>query len=256
MNQLPADRKARNSVILAIQRAILATFDRSDWKELAYRTGTEDEITGHHRLLRSLDWDDPDYGANVLWGIETIIELDNEGLHEIFRTAKIRNWLKEHDESVYLTFASESSAATRVASPSPQFSTSTVDRALSDAETLLRTSGATSAVDRVHTALHGYMKALCDNENIEYRPDSGITGLFKLLKKEHPELQPDGPRSQDITKIMNSLSSVVDALDPVRNRASVAHPNPVLLDAPEAELAVNAARTVIHYLNARIGAAR
>lgn len=37
-------------------------------------------------------------------------------------------------------------------------------RAINDAERLLEKTGATSTVDRVHTALHRYLKATCDDE--------------------------------------------------------------------------------------------
>jgi hypothetical protein len=43
----------------------------------------------------------------------------------------------------------------------------------------------------------------------------------------------------------------MDALQPIRNNASVAHPNEALLDAPEAMLVVNTARTLLHYLDAK-----
>lgn len=39
----------------------------------------------------------------------------------------------------------------------PQVTSEVVERALADAETLLERGKATSAVDRVHTALHGYL---------------------------------------------------------------------------------------------------
>jgi len=55
------------------------------------------------------------------------------------------------------------------------------------------------------------------------------------------------------TKALNIFSAVVDALNPIRNRMSGAHPNEVLLDEPEAMLVINAIRTLLHYLNARIG---
>jgi hypothetical protein len=46
-----------------------------------------------------------------------------------------------------------------VAHHTPQNATETVRRALADAEHLIQKNGATSAVDRVHTALHGYQLA-------------------------------------------------------------------------------------------------
>ena len=50
--------------------------------------------------------------------------------------------------------------------PAPPTITSVVERALADAETLLREQGPTSAVDRVHTALHGYLLAACQRHGV------------------------------------------------------------------------------------------
>jgi hypothetical protein len=101
-----------------------------------------------------------------------------------------------------------------------------VVRALADAENLLRTTGATSGVDRVHTALHGHLLALCDQVGVVTQQDAAMTAIFKALRREHPALQDPGPRRQDIEKVLNAASSIFDALGPVRNRASVAHPEP------------------------------
>jgi hypothetical protein len=46
---------------------------------------------------------------------------------------------------------------------------------------------------------------------------------------------------------------VLDAMNPLWNRASLAHPNPPLLAEPEAMLVINAARTILHYLDAKLG---
>jgi hypothetical protein len=51
--------------ILALQRAIEATFDESRWCELGYNSGKIAVIRDHTRLLRSLAWNDNDYGACI-----------------------------------------------------------------------------------------------------------------------------------------------------------------------------------------------
>lgn len=62
----------------------------------------------------------------------------------------------------------------------------------------------------------------------------------------------DGPRSADIERILNACGTIADALNPVRNRASVAHPNEMLLPSEEAALVINAARSVLSYLSAKL----
>lgn len=46
-------------------------------------------------------------------------------------------------------------------------------------------------------------------------------------------------------------SRIFDALGPVRNRASIAHPNIELLAEPEAMLVINVGRTLLNYLDAK-----
>lgn len=78
-----------------------------------------------------------------------------------------------------------------------------------------------------------------------------MTKLFKLLRQDHPALQDLGPRSQDIKRILQSSASIMDALNPIRNNASVAHPNEELLNKEEAMLVINIVRSLLHYLDAK-----
>jgi len=138
--------------------------------------------------------------------------------------------------------------------PTPQLQTTSVgvSRALSDFEVLISSSGGPiSGVDRIHTALHGYLKAVCDESGIVHSDDADITTLFKLMREQHPKLQTHPP-AVDGTNILRGLARVVDALNPVRNRHSMAHPSEELLDEPEALLAVNAVKSVLHYLNMKL----
>jgi hypothetical protein len=134
----------------------------------------------------------------------------------------------------------------------PRVASEVVTRALADAENLLRHSGSVSAVDRVHTALHGYLRAVCDQAGVAYAPEASMTALFKALRADHPKLAPQGARAQDTQKILNAFASILDALEPMRNRGSVAHPNQELLGEPEALLAINAVRTLLSYMDTRL----
>ena len=151
-----------------------------------------------------------------------------------------------------LDFIARLEGAAPVPSPTPKLQSAVVDRALGDAEILIRDRDATSGVDRIHTALHGYLLAVCQDAGLTYPSNASLPTLFKLLRREHPALQATDARSQDITQVLRAFGAVLDALNPMRNKASVAHPNRALLDKPEAMLVVNAARTVLHYLDARL----
>ena len=130
-----------------------------------------------------------------------------------------------------------------------------VERALKDAEHLITNSGAVSGIDRLHTALHGYLKQACAEAGIvPSETDPDLTRLFKLLREKHPKFQAKGARAEDLSTLQNSLTAIVSVLNPIRNRASVAHPNEILLEAPEAHLVVNCVRTLLHYLEAKLSA--
>lgn len=134
----------------------------------------------------------------------------------------------------------------------PKINNEVVLRAMLDAENLIQTSGPTSAVDRVHTILHGYLRAVCVSEGILYSQSDTMVALLKKIRSAHPRLTNLGFRAQDLNKVLNSCASILDALLPVRNQASVAHPNEVLIGESEARLVINVGRTLLDYLNCKL----
>lgn len=140
------------------------------------------------------------------------------------------------------------SATVLVEDVAPQSRSEVVHLALNDAEHLISRGSARSAVDRTHTALHGYLKELCDDASIKYGKDPGMPELYKLVREQHPTLKKAGPRQQDIDSICRTLGNIVDKLGPIRNRATPSHPKEELIEEAEAILAINAARTLFHYL--------
>ena len=124
-----------------------------------------------------------------------------------------------------------------------------VERAIQDTKILIKKNGATSAVDRIHTALHGYLKNVCKQSGIAVNEEDTLTQIFKKLKNNHPALQNVGARQGEIDQIINAFSNILDKLNPLRNKASLSHPNDDLLEEDEAMFVVNAAQTILNYLN-------
>lgn len=60
--------------VIALRERVVAKFDSGDWEEVGLLTGFTGTISGHHRLLRSLYWNDEDYASNVLEVIRMIAE--------------------------------------------------------------------------------------------------------------------------------------------------------------------------------------
>jgi len=132
----------------------------------------------------------------------------------------------------------------------PEFSESvstTVMRALGDAKALIGTVDSSSAIDRAHTALHGYLVQLCTDNSIELPPDPTVSKAFKELRFFHPALQASGNRSEEITRVLQSFANSIDAFSTLRNKASLSHVNE-LLETPEATATVNAMYTIFRYI--------
>jgi len=201
---------------------------------------SEYEGTTRVRFIKILFSQPPAHQARIIRGVVDRFPVD-EG--PVSRTPELR------DELFRLADRCDGHM---VASELPKGATEVVSRAIADAEALLRATGATSGVDRVHTALHGYLITLCDAEGIAHARDASMAGLLKALRRSHPRLQDLGPRENDMERVLNSFGTIMDALNPVRNRASVAHPNQTLLPPEEAALVINAARTLLSYLSAKV----
>lgn len=139
-----------------------------------------------------------------------------------------------------------------VKAPTLRITCRVVERAIADTEALLKTGGPTSAVDRVHTALHGYLKTVCADAQISLGKDLDIPELFSQIRQHHPMFKDLGAHQEPVLKVLRALGKVVDALNPARDRGSMAHPNEALLDPPEATLFINAARTLLHYLDQKL----
>lgn len=200
------------------------------------------EGTTRQRFIEILNTRSPHDQAKILRGVVDRFGDEDEATPS---RAQLRRQI--------LQWAAELEGATMIVIASPNETRAVVLRALGDAENLMRTSGATSAVDRIHTALHGHLLAICESAGIELEADATSTRALKLLRQNHPALTASGPRADDITRVLNSLANVLDTLNPIRNNASVAHPNTQLLEDLEALLAINAGRTIFAYLDSKLG---
>lgn len=201
------------------------------------------EGTTRERFIKVLSSAEPRDQAAILRGVLSRFPVDADNAPKT-RTKELAVEIA--------AIADRVEGAASVASPNPRTSSSVVSRAIADAEVLLQKTGATSGVDRVHTALHGHLLAVCAATSIETPKDASLAAVYKLLLAKHPKLVPSGPRADDIRQVQRSIAAIVGALEPVRNRASVAHPNPVLLEPPEAVLVINAARTILTYIDTKV----
>ena len=159
--------------------------------------------------------------------------------------------------SVYIRFVAVDLATndlpSTVQSPVLAISSSTVERALEDAEQLLSSGqGASSAIDRAHTALHGYLIAVAKSAGIEVEPNEKITAIFKRVREGHPKLNYIGPRQTELGLVLKAAATIIDSINTVRNNASVAHPNVEVVPEPEAMFLINMIRSMLHYIEMKL----
>lgn len=236
--------------ILVIARAIQAVFTSSEWTEVGYLTGTDEYISNHPRLLRSLGWGDADYKGHALDAVKRILEADGANLAKLVRYEAISDWLRVNDPGALQ--ALEADAFGMIVAPVLPEGQRAAIAALADAQALLESRGPTSAVDRVHTGLHGFLKGVATEASLAFDADATPNQLLKLVVDRHPALRDLGPREQEVRRLLRTAASIIDSMGTLRNRASLAHPNDELLDNEEAMFVINLARSLIRFLDAKL----
>lgn len=138
-----------------------------------------------------------------------------------------------------------------VSDPSLSTNSEMVHETLADAKSLIEHREARSAVDRVHTAFHGYLRTQCTAAGIPYEEKDDLVKLVKRLFEGQPKLA-IAVKSSEVQNIVRSLVSISDSLNPIRNQGSRAHPNETLIGEPEAYLVVNSIYSVLSYLESKL----
>lgn len=232
-----------------------ATFTSSEWTEIGYLTAIDEYIDRRPRLLRSLAWGDSDYKKHVFDAVARILNTDPQNLRRLFAYPPIAAWLEANELGPFAGLMAETRGL-EVPEIIPATSTDTGYAALADAQALLRSRGAASAVDRVHTGLHAFFKAACEDAGIALPAKATPNQMLELLIDDHPALQAAGTRTQDVKRILRTAAAIVDAMGTIRNQASLAHPNEALLDNDEALLVINIARSLMRFLDAKLSPPR
>ncbi len=252
LDEYTIDSKKRGALILELRRAIVSEFTVEDWREFGYLSGESDYIQRHDRLLRSLHWQDPDYGDCVLQALERFSRHGWDVVDQLINHPKLTRHLLKEIPGLSM-FVRRDIEGVKSEAPARLSSGDVVLRALNDAEHLMHVSGPVSAVDRLHTALHGYFRSLCIESCIAVADDASMTALFKVLRQDHPVLKSFGSYDRDLVRVLQGFAQAIDALNSLRNNGSVAHPSEDLLGEAEAHLAVNASRTIFNYISAKVG---
>lgn len=93
------DRLARQFRV-GLSTAQSKTLDESEWKKIATLHGLEAQITNHPRFLRSMQWNDPDFGGHVIDLVDHLYERHQDVLAEMFLRDDVQRWLKRNDKDL------------------------------------------------------------------------------------------------------------------------------------------------------------
>lgn len=182
---------------------------------------------------------------------------ENQKNHEYQRAGEEISEVISEITSTYVRFVdvgfNTDTTSDPIPTPKLQITSEVVERALADAEQLLRTRDAVSAVDRVHTAFHGYLKAIVNQMGLPVDPTASPTQLYKIIRESNPAFVAMASGGDEINKIVRSISGILDAVNTIRNRTSIAHPNDSLIDEIDAMLVINIVRSLLHYIDAILG---
>ncbi|WP_265511354.1 abortive infection family protein [Providencia rustigianii] len=152
---------------------------------------------------------------------------------------KVESFLDEEDE--------EDETVDEIPIPELQKSTVKVLAALRDAERAIQDGHPENSVDRFHTAFHGHLKEMCDEQSLQYDKDPRVDELFKLLLDAYKQKN-NLSNTDDAYKLMRSFSPFFAQLNTIRNHSTLSHATGKLLDSATALLFVNFSKTALTFI--------
>ena len=125
--------------------------------------------------------------------------------------------------------------------------TDAISKAIEDAESFMRDGKYDSAFDRVHTAFHGYLRKKLDDLGESYEESDTLNQLYnKLHTYVSAHIATD--QSGLIKTTLRSASGVINSINELRNRHSLAHPNDSIITVREAELCIRLVKELSDYI--------
>lgn len=129
-----------------------------------------------------------------------------------------------------------------------------VVKCLDQCQTLISNHSFGSAVDRAHTALHGYMKEICKASELEVLgAHPKIQDYWSEIKSRHPKFNVDVMEYHTpINQVVGTIGKVIDKINDLRNNKTFSHPNDEILGEDEARLVINLSRVFLQYIDSKV----
>lgn len=240
-------------VLLAVAKCLIwLDMDRANWSELAILAGVRDQVLGHHRLLRSLDWHDPDYDGNVHQVVPAIlgdVTVDPWYSEPITVSSRFKNlavvseyldlpsWLSQHEPALAAKLLESSTADALLPD-------GTVLTAAEAAAAKLDVAEMRRQIDRIRRdhgtdpeALIGHVKELVEStcktilgmtgdENGKESVPALVTRALKHLGLHPDEVQAaggDAAEARALKLLFGGMNSVLSGAAELRNKRGAGH---------------------------------
>ena len=216
----------KEKMVLALKRCIQATFDESKWLELGYLTGSREIIEGNSRLLRSLHFQDDDYGGRILEVLEKVIEADPKNLGIIVEHVDLREWLQDNESRLYEELFGGVETVLK------SVSELAVKNSFELNQHLIRIQGGLEkdpelAIGSMKELLESVFKTILDGMKISFSRNDVFHELLKkvqkALKLDPSEVDLNSKGSEHVRKILGSLGQIAIGIDDLRNIYGTGH---------------------------------
>lgn len=243
-------------ILVALKRAVEATFTASKWRELAYLADAPHIVEHHPRLLRSLGFKDDDYPDHILGVLRDLARPDYEKLPVLVDAVGLEEWLRANDPALFEEIYRAERPVTELGLGQLEkaaviHDVADLNRHVARIRKSLRVDPE-QAIGSAKELLETVLKTIVGEHDPQCSDD--IPRLLKraqLALKVHPTQAEDLVTSaESFRKIYTGIGTVVLGVAEVRNLHGTGHGRCKSVQVQQfyAELAVNAAVTAATFL--------
>ena len=240
-------------VLLALKRAVEATFTSSDWEEIGLDTDCDDIIHEDSRLLRSLYWGDEDYGDRVLVVIEKILEKNPNNVQIIGDYVSLEKWLEKNEPRLYKElYETGSLALDDTEEIGKIYNNVELNQQILRIKRSIRDNDTSQAIGSSKELLESVLKTILEDLGQD-STSHDIPTLLKLVQQQlsiEPNNEITKKLDEKAKRTLSNLGQVVVGVAEIRNLVGTGHGRTENhdVDPNHALLVVNSVSTVSTFL--------
>lgn len=252
------EQRRRDLLVVALKRAIDATFNESSWRELGLLTNSSAVLENHARLFRSLHWGDPDYEACVIEVLPDVLGKDFENEQVVTEFVELEPWLRDHDPKLHATLFGGASLDLQPDDLAALTDSTTIQVHLGRIQSAVATDPE-HAIGAAKELIESTAKLVLTELGEEFDDKADVPTLVKQAQTAlglHPSaLAPSAKGVETTKKMLGALSGVAIGVAELRNLYGTGHGKASRtsgLGPRHARLAVDAASTYCRALLATL----